>query len=97
MLKPKISFFMPVNHAKEFLKFLHNEASFLPLFARALIQMGSTIFKAKFLKMVSFNSEFQVVSMVDMAPESRLTLVTLVLMYNNDIFQLIFAFYRADW
>ena len=69
-LKPKISFFMPVNHANEFLKFLHNEALFSQLFARTLMQLGSTIFKAKILKVAFFNSEFLIVSVVDTAPES---------------------------
>ena len=32
---PKISFFMLVNHAKEFFKFVHNEALFSQLFAPA--------------------------------------------------------------
>ena len=69
---------MPVNHKKEFLKFLHNEALFLELFAGALIQMGSTIFKAKILKVAFFNSEFLIVSVVNTAPESPTTLVTLL-------------------
>ena len=70
LLIPKISFFMPVNHEKEFLKSVHNEVLFWQLFARPLIQLSSTIFKANFLKMVSINSEFLVVSMVNTAPES---------------------------
>ena len=41
---------------------------FWHLFARPLIQLSSTIFKANFLKMVSINSEFLVVSMVNTAP-----------------------------
>ena len=42
------------------------------------MQLSSTIFKAIFLKMVSINAEFLVVSMVDTAPESPTTLVTLL-------------------
>ena len=79
LLIPKISFFMPVNHEKEFLKSVHNEVLFWQFFARPLIQLSSTIFKANFLKMVSINSEFLVVSMVNTAPESPTTLVTLLL------------------
>ena len=76
--KKVVDFFMPVNHVKEFLKSVHNEVLFWQLFARPLIQLSSTIFKANFLKMVSINSEFLVVSMVNTAPESPTTLVTLV-------------------
>ena len=79
MLKPKISFFMPVNLANEFLEFLHNEALLSQLFARTLMQLGSTIFKAKILKVAFFNSEFLIVSVVNTAPESPTTLVTLFL------------------
>ena len=61
---------MPMSHAKEFLKFLHNEALFLQLFARALIELSSTNFKAKILKITFFNSEFLIVSVVNMAPKS---------------------------
>ena len=34
LLLQKISFFMRVNHTKEFLKFIHTETLFLQLFAR---------------------------------------------------------------
>ena len=61
---------MPINHAKEFFKSGHNEVLFCQLFARPLIQLSSTNFKAKILKMVLINTEFQVVSMVNTAPES---------------------------
>ena len=47
---------------------------FLP---KSLVQVGSTIFKAKILKMAFFNSEFLIVSMVNTAPESPTTLFTL--------------------
>ena len=70
LLKPKIIFFMPVNHTKEFLKSVHNEALFWQLFSRTLIQMCSVNFKAKNLKMAKINSEFLNVSMVEPAPES---------------------------
>ena len=70
LLKAKINFYMPVNHAKEFLKSAHNKALFSQLFARALIQLCSVNFEAKSLKMVLFNSEFLNVSMVKPAPES---------------------------
>ena len=40
---------------------------FLP---KSLVQVGSTIFKAKILKMAFFNSEFLIVSVVNTAPES---------------------------
>ena len=50
LLKPKITFFMPMNHAKEFLKFLHNKALFSQLFARPLIELSSSNFKAKIVK-----------------------------------------------
>ena len=75
--KWKIIFFMPVNHAKEFLKSVHNEVLFWQLFARPLIEVSSTNFKAKILKMAFFNSEFLVVSLVNTAPESPTKLVTL--------------------
>ena len=78
MLKPKITFFMPVNHAKEFLKSVHNEALFSHLFSRTLIEVSSVNFKAKFLKMASINSEFLNVSMIEPAPESATTLVSLM-------------------
>ena len=78
LLIPKISFFMPVNHEKEFLKSVHNEVLFWQLFARPLIEVSSTNFKAKILKMAFFNSEFLVVSMVNTAPEFPTTLVTLM-------------------
>ena len=61
---------MSVNHSKEFFKSGHNEVLFCQLFARPLIQLSSTNFKAKILKMVLINTEFQVVSMVNTAPES---------------------------
>ena len=72
---------MPVNHAKEFLKSVHNEALFSHLFSRTLIEVSSVNFKAKFLKMASINSEFLNVSMVEPAPESATTLVSLLRMY----------------
>ena len=71
---------MPVNHAKEFLKSVHNEALFSHLFSRTLIEVSSVNFKAKFLKMASINSEFLNVSMVEPAPESATTLVSLISM-----------------
>ena len=61
---------MPVNHAKEFLKSVHNKAVFSQLFFRTLIQLRSLNFKAKNLKMAKINSEFLNVSMVEPAPES---------------------------
>ena len=67
----KNQFFMPVNHMKEFLKSVHNEALFSQLFSRTLIQMRSLNFKAKNLEMTKINSEFLNVSMVEPAPESR--------------------------
>merc|ERR1712020_58876 len=70
LLKPKYTFFMPVNPAKEFLKSVHNEALFSKLIFRTLIQMRSLNFKAKNLKMAKINSEFLNVSMVEPAPES---------------------------
>ena len=69
---------MPVNHAKEFLKSVHNEALFSHLFSRTLIEVRSVNFKAKFLKMAKINSEFLNVSMVEPAPESATTLVSLI-------------------
>ena len=69
---------MPVNHMKEFLKSVHNEALFSHLFSRTLIEVSSVNFKAKFLKMASINSEFLNVSMVEPAPESATTLVSLM-------------------
>ena len=72
---------MPVNHAKEFLKSVHNEALFSHLFSRTLIEVRSVNFKAKFLKMAKINSEFLNVSMVEPAPESATTLVSLVGIY----------------
>ena len=76
---------MPMNHAKEFLKFLHNKALFSQLFARPLIELSSTNFKAKIVKMAFFNSEFLVVSVVNTAPESLTTLVTLLGMCSDNI------------
>ena len=78
LVKRKIIFFMPVNHAKEFLKSVHNEALFSHLFSRTLIEVRSVNFKAKFLKMAKINSEFLNVSMVEPAPESATTLVSLL-------------------
>ena len=69
---------MPVNPAKEFLKSVHNEALFSHLFSRTLIEVRSVNFKAKFLKMAKINSEFLNVSMVEPAPESATTLVSLL-------------------
>ena len=78
LLKSNISLFMLVNHAKEFLKSVHNEALFSHLFSRTLIEVRSVNFKAKFLKMAKINSEFLNVSMVEPAPESATTLVSLM-------------------
>ena len=69
---------MLVNHVKEFLKSVHNEALFSQLFSRTLIEVRSLNFKAKFLEMAEFNSEFPNVSMVEPAPESATTLVSLL-------------------
>ena len=74
---------MPVNHAKEFLKYVHNEALFSHLFSRTLIEVRSLNFKAKDLKMAKINSEFLNVSMVEPAPESATTLVSL--MFNGQM------------
>ena len=49
------------------------------------MQLGSTIFKAKILKVAFFNSEFLIVSVVNTAPESPTTLVTL--MYSDTYFK----------
>ena len=69
---------MPVNHTKEFLKSVHNEALFSGLVFRTLIEVSSLNFKAKFLKMAKINSEFLNVSLVEPAPESATTLVSLL-------------------
>ena len=69
---------MPITHAKEFLKSVHNEALFSLLFFRTLIEVRSVNFKAKKLKMAKINSEFLNVSMVEPAPESATTLVSLL-------------------
>ena len=61
---------MPVNHAKEFLKSVHNEALFSHLFSRTLIEVRSMNFKAKNLRMAFFYSEYLYVSMVEPAHES---------------------------
>ena len=61
---------MPVNHAKEFLKSVHNEALFSHLFSRTLIEVRSMNFKAKNLRMAFFYSEYLYVSMVEPAQES---------------------------
>ena len=47
-----------------------NPCLFSQFLAKALIELSSTNFKAKILKMVLINTEFQVVSMVNTAPES---------------------------
>ena len=76
---------MPVNPAKEFLKSVHNEALFSHLFSRTLIEVRSVNFKAKFLKMAKINSEFLNVSMVEPAPESATTLVSLLATMGSSI------------
>ena len=70
MVKPKITFFMPVHHAKEFLKSVHNEALFSHLISRTLMEVRSMNFKAKNLRMAFFYSEYLYVSMVEPAHES---------------------------
>ena len=52
LIKPKFIFVMPINHVKEFLKSVHNEALFSQLFSRTLIEVCSLNFEAKFLKLV---------------------------------------------
>ena len=76
---------MPVNHAKEFLKSVHNEALFSHLFSRTLIEVRSVNFKAKFLKMAKINSEFLNVPMVEPAPESATTLVSLLVIADSSV------------
>ena len=47
-LESKISFFMPVNHLKEFLKSVHTKAFFPELFSQnfeQLFQIGETFFQ----------------------------------------------------
>ena len=66
----KNQFFMPVNHVKEFLKSVHNEALFSHLISRTLMEVRSMNFKAKNLRMAFFYSEYLYVSMVEPAPES---------------------------
>ena len=61
---------MPVHHAKEFLKSVHNEAIFSHLISRTLMEVRSMNFKAKNLRMAFFYSEYLYVSMVEPAPES---------------------------
>ena len=59
-----------------------NPCLFSDFLAKTLIEVSSTNFKAKILKMAFFNSEFLVVSVVNTAPESPTTLFTLlVLLY----------------
>ena len=70
LVKPKITFFMPVHHAKEFLKSVHNEALFSHLISRTLMEVRSMNFKAKNLRMAFFYSEYLYVSMVEPAHES---------------------------
>ena len=74
---------MPVNHVKEFLKSDHNEALFSGLVFRTLIEVSSLNFKAKFLKMAKINSEFLNVSLVEPAPESATTLVSLLHIFQD--------------
>ena len=54
-----------------------NRCLFSNFWAKTLIELSSTNFKAKILKMASFNSEFLIVSVVNTAPESPTTLLTL--------------------
>ena len=61
---------MPVHHAKEFLKSVHNEALFSHLISRTLMEVRSMNFKAKNLRMAFFYSEYLYVSMVEPAHES---------------------------
>ena len=76
---------MPVNHAKEFLKSVHIEALFSQSYSRTLIEVRSLNFKAKLLKMAEINSEFLNVSMVEPAPESATTLVSLLSSISNKV------------
>ena len=62
----KSSFSFISNAQKKF----WNPCLFSQFLAKALIELSSTNFKAKILKMVLINTEFQVVSMVNTAPES---------------------------
>ena len=70
LLKQKITLFMSVNHPKEFLKSVHNEALFSHLFSKTLMEVCSLNFKAKNLKMAKINTELLNASMVEPAPES---------------------------
>ena len=45
MLKSKISCFMPVNHAQEFLKSIHTEALFYELFSQTFEQLFTSFGK----------------------------------------------------
>ena len=55
LLKQKISFFMLVNHAKEFLKFVHNEALFLQLFvwASSSVHIATGTLTSKLFDLIS--------------------------------------------
>ena len=65
-LHPKIRSLIHFNHTKKFQK-----SMFFPTFiARALPWLRPTIFKAKCLRMVSINSEYLNLSMVEPAPEN---------------------------
>ena len=65
-MHPKIRSLIHFNHTKKFQK-----SMFFPTFiARALPWLRPTIFKAKCLRMVSINSEYLNLSMVEPAPEN---------------------------
>ena len=61
-LKSKISFFMPVNHAKEFLKSVQNEALFSQLFASTLSSYFQSV--KHFSKKKFSEKSFQMVSTI---------------------------------
>ena len=71
----KKSVFSYISNAQQ--KFC-NPCLFSHFLGKSLIELSSTNFKAKILKMAFFNSEFLIVSVVNTAPKSPTTLVTLM-------------------
>ena len=59
----KITFFMPVNHAKEFFKSLHPGALYLQLFAQALNFYFRVL--VSFSKKIFSQNSFQIVSTIN--------------------------------
>ena len=92
-LHPKIRSLIHFNHTKKFQK-----SMFFPTFiARALPWLRPTIFKAKCLRMVSINSEYLNLSMVEPAPENLAPWLLYPRCSNYDEISIISFFNDNDW